>query len=54
MRSLVLFPVLQWGFFLEEEDSNDDHGLGSLVELKFKAPPGTSYLYITIHIIGTT
>jgi hypothetical protein len=27
-------------------------GLGSLVELRFKAPPGTSY--ITIHLIGTT
>jgi hypothetical protein len=24
------------------------------VELGFKAPPGTSYSYITIHLIGTT
>jgi hypothetical protein len=29
-------------------------GLSSLVELKFNAPPGTSYSYITIHLIGTT
>jgi hypothetical protein len=48
------FPVLPWGFFLEGEDSHGDHGLGSLVELKFKVPPGTSYSYITTHIIGTT
>jgi hypothetical protein len=52
-----------WGF-----DSRFHHGdfslkgkipmvtydLGSLVELRFKAPPGTSYSYITIHFIGTT
>jgi hypothetical protein len=54
MRSRVRFPALPWGFFLEGEDSHGDHGLGSLVELKFKAPPGTSYSYITIHLIGTT
>jgi hypothetical protein len=47
-------PVLTWEFFLEGEDSHGDHGLGSLVELRFKAPPGTSYSYITIHLIGTT
>jgi hypothetical protein len=46
--------VLTWGFFLEEEDPNGDHCMGSLVELRFKALPGTSYSYITIHIIGTT
>jgi hypothetical protein len=40
MRSRVRFPVLPWGLFLEGEDS---HGLGSSVELGFKAPPGTSY-----------
>jgi hypothetical protein len=51
---MVRFSVLPWGFFFEEEESHDDHGLGSLVELRFKAPPGTSYAYITIHLIGTT
>jgi hypothetical protein len=39
-------------FFLEGEDPHCDHGLGSLVELRFKVPPGTSYSYITIHLIG--
>jgi hypothetical protein len=51
MRSRVRFPVLPWGFFLEGEDSHGDHGLRSLVELGFKAPPGTSYSYITNHLI---
>jgi hypothetical protein len=46
MRSRVGFPVLPWGFFLEGEDSHGDHGPGSLVELRFKAPRGTSYSYI--------
>jgi hypothetical protein len=54
MRSWVRFPVLPWGFFLEGEDSHGDHGLGSLVELGFKAAPGTPYPHITIHLIGTT
>jgi hypothetical protein len=45
---------MPWAFFLEGEVSHGDHGLGSLVELCFKAPPGTSYSYITIHHIGTT
>jgi hypothetical protein len=54
MKSRVRFPVLPWGFFLEGEDPHGDHGLGSLVEFRFKAPPGTSYSYITIHLIGTT
>jgi hypothetical protein len=53
MRSRVRVPVLSWGIFLEGEDSNGDHGPGSLVELTFKAPPGTSNSYITIHLIGT-
>jgi hypothetical protein len=53
MRFRVRFPVLPWGFFLEGEDPHGDHGLGSLVESRFKAPPGTSYSYITIHLIGT-
>jgi hypothetical protein len=52
MRSRVRFPVLPWGFFPEGEDSLCDHGLCSLVEPRFKAPPGTSYSYITIHLIG--
>jgi hypothetical protein len=41
-------------FPLYGEDSRGDHGLGSLVELRFKAPPGISYSHITIHLIGTT
>jgi hypothetical protein len=45
MRSQVRFPVLPWGFFLEGEDSRGDHGLGSLVELRFKA-----LLVLHIHI----
>jgi hypothetical protein len=53
MRSRVRFPVLPWGSFLEGEDPHGDHGLGSLVQLRFKAPPGTSYSYITILLIGT-
>jgi hypothetical protein len=52
MRSRVRFTVVPWGFFLEGEDG--DHDLGSLVALRFKTPPGTSYSYITIHLIGTT
>jgi hypothetical protein len=54
MRLRVRFPVLPWGFFLEDEDSHGDHGLGSLLELRFKTPPGTSNSYITIYVIGTT
>jgi hypothetical protein len=53
MRSRVRFQVLPWGFFIEGQDSHGDHGLGSLVELRFKVPPGTWYSYITIHLIGT-
>jgi hypothetical protein len=52
--SSLIFIVVTWEFFLEGEDSHGDHGLGSLVELRFKAPPGTSYSYKTIHLIGTT
>jgi hypothetical protein len=54
MRSGIRFPVLRWGFFLEGEDPHGDHGLSSLVEFRFKAPPGTSYSHITIHLTGTT
>ena len=42
------------GIFSEGEDSRDDHGLGRLVEYRFKGPPGTTSSYITTHIIGTT
>jgi hypothetical protein len=54
MRTRFRFPFLPWEFFLEGKDPHGDHGLGSLVEFRFKAPPGTSYSYITIHLIGTT
>jgi hypothetical protein len=40
--------------FYHGDFSHGDHGLGSLVKLRFKDPPGTSYSYITIHLIGTT
>jgi hypothetical protein len=40
--------------FLEGEDSRSDHGLGRLLEFRFKGPPGTPSSYITTHIIGTT
>ena len=42
------------GIFPEGEDSRGDHGLGKLVEFRFKGPPGTTSSYITTHIIGTT
>ena len=42
------------GIFPEEEDSSGDRGLGRLVEFRFKGPPGTTFSYITTHIIGTT
>ena len=35
--------------FLEGEDSRGDHGLGRLVEFRFKAPPGTTSPSITTH-----
>ena len=38
------------GNFPEEEDSRGDHGLGRLVEFRFKGPPGTTSSYITTHI----
>ena len=37
------------GIFLEGEDSRGDHGLGRLVEFRFKAPPGTTTSSITTH-----
>jgi hypothetical protein len=38
---------------LKGEVSNGDNGLVSLVEFRFKAPPGTPYSYIIIHLNGT-
>ena len=37
------------GIFLDGEDSRGDHGLGRLVEFRFKAPPGTTSPSITTH-----
>ena len=37
------------GIFLEGEDSRGDHGLGRLVDFRFKAPPGTTSSSITTH-----
>jgi len=42
------------GIFPEGEISCGDHGLGRLVEFRFKGRPGTTSSYITTHIIGTT
>ena len=42
------------GIFPEGDDSRGDHGLGRLVEIGFKGPPGTTSSYITTHIIWTT
>ena len=47
-------PSSTVGIFPEGEDSHGDHGLGRLVEFRFKGPPGITSSYITIHIIGTT
>ena len=43
MRSRIRFPALPWEF------SHGDHGLGKLVEFRFKAPPGTTSPSITTH-----
>jgi hypothetical protein len=37
------------GIFLVGEDSRGDHGLGRLVDFRFKAPPGTTSPSITTH-----
>ena len=37
------------GIFLRGEESHGDHGLGRLVEFRFKAPPGTTSSSITTH-----
>ena len=42
-------PAPTVGIFLEGEDSCGDHGLGRLVEFRFKAPPGTTSPSITTH-----
>ena len=36
------------GIFPEGEDSRGDHGLGKLVEFRFKGPPGTPSSYINL------
>jgi len=41
------------GIFPEGENSRGDHGLGRLVEFRFKGLPGTTPFSITTHIIGT-
>ena len=50
---LLIIPGSTVGIFPEGEDSRGDHGLGRLVEFRFKGPPGTTSSYITTHIIGT-
>ena len=42
-------PSSTVGIFLEGEDSHGDHGLGRLVEFRFKARPGTTSSSITTH-----
>jgi hypothetical protein len=37
------------GIFLEGEDSRGDHGLGRLVDFRFKALPGTTSSSTTTH-----
>jgi len=57
MRSRVRFdsiPGSTVGIFPEGEDSCGDHGLGRLVEFRFKGPFGTPSSSVTNHIIGTT
>jgi hypothetical protein len=46
-------PSSTVGIFPEGQDSRGDHGLGRLVEFRFKGPPGTPSSSITTHIIGT-
>ena len=42
-------PGFTLGIFFEGGDSRIDHGLGRLVECRFKAPPGTTSSSITTH-----
>ena len=44
-----MIPGSTVGIFLEGEDSHCDHGLGRLVEFRFKAPPGTTSSSIATH-----
>jgi hypothetical protein len=54
MRSRFRPRFYRADFTLKVEDSHFDHGLCGLVKLRFKAPSGASYSYITIHLFGTT
>src|SRR5215469_4497646 len=49
MRSRVRFPVLPWGFFLEEEGCHGDHGPSRLVELRLRR-----LLVFRIHVSPST
>ena len=42
-------PGSTLGIFLEGEDPRGDHGLGRLVDFRFKVPPGTTSSSITTH-----
>jgi hypothetical protein len=53
MRSQVRFPALLWGFFPDRRWSPWWPWSRQLVEFRFKAPPGTPYSYITIHLFRT-
>jgi len=50
----VWIPGSTVGIISEEEDSCGGHGLGRVVEYRFKGPPGTTSFSITTHVIGTT
>ena len=47
-------PGCAVGMLPEGEDSRSVHSLGSLVEFRFKGPPGNPSSYITTQIIETT
>jgi hypothetical protein len=49
MKSRVRISVQPWRFFLEGEDPNGDHGLGSLVEFRLRP-----LLLLHIHISPST
>ena len=44
-----MIPGSTVGIFVEGEDSRGDHGLGRLVEFRFKAPSGITSSSITTH-----
>jgi len=54
MNKTKIIPGCTVGIFPEGEEFHGDHGLGRLVEFRFKGPLGTTSFYITTHIIGTT